>query len=84
MLQLEPRMANYLAGLKQQVGDRRAPLRRLLAMLQEYPREAFLAAVALAEQYRLFDLDRLEKMVLRQIARDFFVLALGREDDDHD
>ena len=84
MLQLEPRMANYLAGLKQHVGDRRAPLRRLLAMLQEYPREAFLAAVALAEQYRLFDLDRLEKMVLRQIARDFFVLALGREDDDHD
>ena len=84
MLQLEPRMANYLAGLKHQIGDRRAPLRRLLAMLQEYPREAFLAAVALAEQYRLFNLDRLEKMVLRQIAHDFFVLALDRDDDDHD
>ena len=84
MLQLEPRMANYLAGLKHQVGDRRAPLRRLLAMLQEYPREAFLAAVALAEQYRLFDLDRLEKLVLRQIARDFFVLALEPKDDDDD
>ncbi len=84
ILQLEPRMANYLAGLKQQVGDRRAPLRRLLAMLQEYPREAFLAAVALAEQYRLFDLDRLEKMVLREIAHDFFVLAVEPEDDGHD
>ena len=80
MLELEPRMSNYLMGLKQQVGDRRAPLRRLLSMLQEYPREAFLAAVALAEQYRLFDLDRLEKMVLRQIAHDFFVLALNPED----
>ena len=80
MLELEPRMTNYLAGLKQQIGDRRAPLRRLLAMLQEYPREAFLAAVALAEQYRLFDLDRLEKMVLRQIAHDFFVLALDPQD----
>jgi hypothetical protein len=83
ILQLEPRTADYLAGLKQQVGDRRAPLRRLLGMLQEYPREAFLAAMALAEQYRLFDLDRLEKMVLREIAHDFFVLALEPEDD-HD
>ena len=52
-------------------------------MLQEYPREAFLAAIALAEQYRLFDLDRLEKMVLREIAHDYFVLALDPQDD-HD
>ena len=80
ILQLEPRMANYLAGLRSQIGYRRAPLRRLLAMLQEYPREAFLAAVALAEQYRLFDLERLEKMVLREIAHDYFVLDLDPED----
>lgn len=73
--QLEPRLASYLAALKQQVGDRRAPLRRLLSMLQEYPREAFLAAVTLAENYRLFDLDRLEKMVLREIANDYFVIV---------
>ena len=45
-------------------------------MLQEYPREAFLTALVTAERYRLFDLDRLEKMVLRQIAADYFVLAL--------
>jgi hypothetical protein len=82
MLQLEPRLASYLAGLKRQVGDRRAPLRRLLSMLQEYPREAFLAAVALAEQYRLFDLDRLEKMVLREIAHDYFVIASDPESND--
>lgn len=84
ILQLEPRLANYLADLKRQIGDRRVPLRRLLSMLQEYPREAFLAAVALAEQYRLFDLDRLEKIVLREIAHDYFVLTLEPEDDDHD
>jgi hypothetical protein len=83
ILQLEPRLANYLADLKRQIGGRRAPLRRLLSMLQEYPREAFLAAIALAEKYRLFDLDRLEKMVLREIAHDYFVLALGPQDD-HD
>jgi transposase len=72
--QLEPRAKSYLQAFKQHVSGRRAPLRRLLAMLQEYPREAFLAALASAEQYRLFDLDRLERMVLRQIVDDYFVL----------
>jgi hypothetical protein len=71
LLQLEPRVASYLKALKLQVGDRRAPLRRLLSMLQEYPREPFLTALASAKRYRLFDLDRLEKMVLRQIADDY-------------
>jgi hypothetical protein len=33
------------------------PLRRLLSMLRDYPRAAFLSALMLAEQYRLFDLD---------------------------
>jgi hypothetical protein len=37
--------------------------------------------VARAEQYRLFDLDRLERMVLRQIATDYFVLPLKEDDD---
>jgi len=51
-------------------------------MLQEYPREAFLTALASAERYRLFDLDRLERMVLRQIADDYFVLTLEPETGD--
>lgn len=84
IVQLEPLMAPYVAGLKGVVGDRRAPLRRLLSMLQEYPREAFIAAVTLAERYRLFDLDRLEKMVLRQIAQDFFILKPPPSENDHD
>jgi hypothetical protein len=84
IVQLEPLMAPYLMGLKAQVGDRRGPLRRLLSMLQEYPREPFLAAVTVAERYRLFDLDRLEKMVLRQIAHDYFVLDLPAPESGHD
>lgn len=80
MLQIEPRLGGYLTGLKQQVGQRRAPLRRLLSMVQEYPRAAFLAALALAEQYRLFDLDRLERMVLRRIAEEYFVMPLPLAD----
>jgi len=72
ILQIEPCLSLYLKAFKQHVGERRAPLRRLLSMLRDYPREAFLAAVADAERYRLFDLDRLEKMVLRRIADDYF------------
>jgi hypothetical protein len=82
MMQLEPRVGSYLQALKQHIGDRRAPLRRLLSMLQEYPREAFLSALGRAERYRLFDLDRLEKMVLRQIADEYFVLTLESEPGD--
>jgi len=81
ILQIEPRLAGYVHALKQYIGDRRAPLRRLLSMLRDYPRAAFLAAVAEAERYRLLDLDRLEKMVLRQIADDYFPLDLDPTDE---
>ena len=76
ILQIAPCLTLYLNAFKSHVGERRAPLRRLLSMLRDYPREAFLAAVADAERYRLFDLDRLEKMVLRRIADDYFPLDL--------
>jgi hypothetical protein len=72
ILQIAPCLSGYLKAFRQHVGERRAPLRRLLSMLRDYPRDAFLAAVADAERYRLFDLDRLEKMVLRRIADDYF------------
>jgi hypothetical protein len=81
ILQIAPCLSGYLKAFKQYVGERRAPLRRLLSMLRDYPREAFLAAVADAERYRLFDLDRLEKMVLRRIADDYFPLDLESLDE---
>jgi transposase len=81
ILQIEPRLATYLHALKLAIGDRRAPLRRLLSMLQDYPREAFLTAIGIAERYRLFDLDRLEKIVIRQVADDFFPPDLGGDDE---
>jgi hypothetical protein len=79
ILQIEPRLSSYLNAFKQYVGERRAPLRRLLSMLREYPREPFLAAITDAERYRLFELDRLETMVLRRIADDYFPLDLEPE-----
>jgi hypothetical protein len=81
ILQIAPCLSLYLNAFRQHVGERRAPLRRFLSMLRDYPREAFLAALADAERYRLFDLDRLEKMVLRRIADDYFPLDLGPLDE---
>ncbi len=76
---LEPRLADYLAKLKAHTGSRRVPLRRLLTMLREYPRDAFIKACTCAHTYGLFDLDRLEKLVLKQIAKDYFVLPENPE-----
>ncbi len=57
-------------------------LHRLVQIKRTYPREPFLAAVEQALKFGLFDLTRLEHLVLRHVAGDFF--ALGRDDDDDD
>jgi len=63
----------YAAALKQRSAGRGTlALRRLLALYREYPRRPFLQAVTLAAQYGLFDLDRLERLTLRVIAKDYF------------
>jgi hypothetical protein len=43
-------------------------------MVDEYPRAPLLAALHEALRYGLADVERLERMVLRRIAKDFFVL----------
>jgi hypothetical protein len=55
-------------------------------MLREYPREPLLAAVERAQQYGLYDLGRLERLVLEQIRRDYFVMdgLLPDEENDDD
>ena len=77
-----PSLDRYAAALKQRGngGNRRA-LRRLIEMKRTYPSGPFIAAIEQALQYGLFDLGRLEDLVLKQIAGDFFALAI-REDDD--
>jgi hypothetical protein len=82
----EPRMRTYLAAFVSHHGSRTLPLRRLLVMLREFPREPFLAAVARAELYGLYDLHRLERLVLNQIRSDYFVLdePTPAPENDHD
>jgi transposase len=68
-----PQLLAYARALK--LHGRRQPtlaLRQLLRIVEEYPRTAVLCAVQTAAAYGLYDLDRLERMVLRAVARDFF------------
>ena len=81
LIEAAPEIALYVAALKQKSRKVVAlALRQLLRLLREYPRDAFLAAVREAARYGLYDLDRLERMILRRIAREYFLL----EDEGHD
>jgi flagellar biosynthesis GTPase FlhF len=67
ILATAPEIADYVAAVKQR--SRKVPgiaLRQLLRMVREYPREPLLAAVREAARYGLYDLDRLERMILRR------------------
>jgi transposase len=48
------------------------PLRRLLDLKRTYPEEAFNAACEQTLHYGLFDLTRLERLILERVAGDFF------------
>jgi len=86
ILQTAPELADYLAALKKR-GHRylTIALRQLLRIVRDYPRQPVLSAIAEAARYGLYDLDRLERMILRRIARDYFLLdewKKGNPDED--
>ncbi len=79
LIEIAPDLLDYARALKQR--GRKQPtlaLRQLLRLLEDYPSQAVRAALTEAAAYGLYDLDRVERMVLRQVARDFF----PTEDDD--
>ena len=57
-------------------------LRQLLRLVREYPRESLLGAVHEAAHYGLYDLDRLERMILRRVTHEYFLLDKEPQDDD--
>ena len=82
ILAAAPELAGYVAGLKQR--GRKVltlALRQLLRLVREYPREPLLAAVREGARYGLYDLDRLERMILRRVTRDYFLLDEEPHDD---
>jgi hypothetical protein len=77
-----PSLDRYVDAIKQRgnAGGRRA-LRRLVEMKRTYPAGPFIAAIEQALLYGLFDLGRLEDLILKQVAGDFFALNTGKDDD---
>ena len=73
-----PESAAYIARLRKRGRGSTRDLRWLLRMIDDYPESAMRGAMRDACHYGMTDLDRLERMVLRRIARDFF----PRDDDD--
>jgi transposase len=71
----DSRLDTYVVALKKRAPGRGvAKLRRLLELQRTYPAEPFLAAIEQALQYGLFDLARLERLILERVAGDFFDL----------
>ena len=83
ILAAAPELAPYVTALKTKGRKVVAlALRQLLRLVKEYPREPLLAAVREAAQYGLYDLDRLERMILRRVERDYFLLTKDIKTDD--
>lgn len=71
----DPRLDAYVAALKKRAPGRGVgKLRRLLELQRTYPAEPFLTAIEQALHYGLFDLSRLERLILERVAGDFFDL----------
>ena len=81
--EIAPELGPYVEQLKGK-GKKMTTLalRQLLRMVREYPRPPLRAAIERAHRYGLYDLDRVEKLVLRLIADDYF--QLDPDGDDHD
>jgi transposase len=80
-----PELADYLAQLKRHAPTRGIrDVRRLARMVHDYPRGPLLDTVATASAYGLYDLDRVERMLLRSLTRDFFLVPTSGDEDPED
>lgn len=77
-----PEAADYVALLRRRRRGNARELRWLVRMANEYPHEPLRGALAEALRYGMTDLERLERMVLRRIGKDFFVLPRAGHDND--
>jgi hypothetical protein len=79
-----PRAVAYVALMKTRGRGSVRDLRWLGRMIDDYPRDAMSSALDEALAYGMTDLERLERMVLRRVAADFFVLPRRPDDDEED
>ena len=75
LLRLAPELGDYVAKLKRGArGPLVRSLRRLLLMVRDYPAAPLREAIEEATRYGLYDLERVERMVLKRIGEDFYFL----------
>jgi hypothetical protein len=85
ILILAPEITDYLASLKKNSHKLIVlALRQLLRFVRDYPRQPLLEAIEEASHYGLYDLDRLERMILRRVHSNFFLLNPNPDKDPHD
>jgi transposase len=84
VFQRVPEAEAYVALLRRRRRGSPRELRWLSRMAREYPREALRAALSEALHYGMTDLERLERMVLRRVSSDFFILPSRNGNDDPD
>jgi transposase len=80
-----PVMAAMVDALQKRHGGRATrKLMRLHRLWLDYPEEPLRSALAVAIEYGLHDIDRIETLVLRRVAGDFFRLgAAGGDEQEH-
>jgi len=80
-----PELGHLVDGLRKRHGGRAAKaVRRLHRIWMDYPTEPVVDAVRTANEYGLIDLGRIERMVLRRLAGEFFRLPPDTNDEDDD
>jgi transposase len=84
LLKTVPEISDYVSALKKRKARATSALQHLLRMVREYPREPLLSAVREAAHYGLYELDRVERMILRRIAGEYFLLHPDPRGDDNE
>jgi hypothetical protein len=81
LLRAVPELADSLGRLKQHAPARGIrDVRRLARLVHDYPRAPLLDTIQTATAYGLYDLARVERMLLRTLAREFFRVPPDPED----
>ena len=82
LARLAPELSAYFEALRAKMPGRgTVAARRLLRLVRDYPRAPLFTAAKTALHYGLFDLERLERLVLRGIAGEIFPIPHRKEED---
>ncbi len=79
-----PTVAGWMDAARAHGGFTARGIRQLYRLWCDYPREPLANALAVAQSHGLFELGRIETMVLRSLGTDYFRLDLAADDDDDD